>query len=322
MPPIKTMSSQTKVNVEAIRARLKRVTFEQPPTYFLDVGDLNVVFGDPNLGVPYGKIIELSGQSSHGKTALAIDTAAAAQEDGAGVIWVDLENSFDQPVLPNTGCWYTRRGLKCHAGDPKQKVKPAHGFYLLRPYIAVFPGEKEPRLITGPELLQEAELLLRALIKSEAYPKYFLVIDSIAAIETDGEADQELSQRNMHTSMSVPKFMSQLMKRWVARMSSWHCIVFCINQLREKPGGFGDPKYTPGGNAVPFYAHVRCRIRRAGGGKIRSGGKMIGIKGIITNMKNKAGGQEGEQLGYKIYTDGRLVCTDYKEIEKRDKVQE
>ncbi len=310
----------SKVNVELIRSRLKRVTFEQPATYYLDLGDLNTVFGDPDLGLAYGKIVELSGQSSHGKTALAIDTSAAAQEDGAAVIWVDLENSFDQPSLPDTGSWYTRRGLQCHAGDPSKKVKPAKGFFLLRPYIAEFPGEKEARLITGPELLQEAEQLLEALHKTQAYPKYFMVLDSIAAIETDSEADGELTDNNMHMTMNFPKFLNRLMKRWVSRMASRNCTVFCINQLREKPGvSFGDPKYTPGGNAVGFYAHVRCRIRRAGGGKIKVSGKMIGIKGIITNTKNKAGGQEGEQLGYKIFSDGRLVCTDYKEIEKRDK---
>jgi len=82
-------------------------------------------------------------------------------------------------------------------------------------------------------------------------------------------------------------------------------MMICINQLREKPGfTFGDPRYTPGGKSLLFYSTVRVRMARVKGGKvIDQNRKTIGAKGIITNVKNKAGQEstEGHKCGFKIY---------------------
>jgi len=289
-------------SLDQIRKKLGRVCQEWKPQFFLDLGpDLNKVFGDPDKGLAYGKIVELSGNPSNGKTALCIDLAAAAQQDGAVVVWNDIENSFDQPETPTQANWYSRRGLECHRGN--KKVKGTDKFILVQPYIGHFKDEKEARLITGQELLTEVEQLVSRNFKN-GIKKQMLIVDSAAAILTEDEAAGGVDGQNMKTSMSLPKFLSGLMKRWVALMQNYNCIVIFTNQLRHKPMAFGDPSYSPGGNAIPFYAHVRVRMGLTEGGKILKNGHMVGIKGVLSNRKNKAGGIQHEKTGYKIYYAG------------------
>src|SRR5712671_3902960 len=80
-----------------IRKRLGYLTFEPTVTHWLDTGSprLNSVLGSPTKGLAYGKMIELSGLESNGKTLLMLLLASLAQDDGAIVGWMDLENSFD-----------------------------------------------------------------------------------------------------------------------------------------------------------------------------------------------------------------------------------
>jgi RecA/RadA recombinase len=91
-----------------------------------------------------------------------------------------------------------------------------------------------------------------------------------------------------------------------------------VNQLREGPQKFGDPVHTPGGNAPKFYSHVRIRVRRVKGGKIMDGGKLTGISGIMKCLKNKSGGIEGSEIGYRILFKGPLEFISAKEAKKNE----
>src|ERR1051325_10255047 len=126
-------------DVDKLRRGLKHVNIEpQFERLWLDTGDryLNGVLGSPEKGVPYGEIVELYGWEQHGKTLLAQELAAIAQDDGAGIVWVDLEHCFDPS-------WALRWGL-----DPERVA-------LLQPYIGKF-GD-ETRLATGEEIFAELE---------------------------------------------------------------------------------------------------------------------------------------------------------------------
>src|ERR1700722_1580386 len=81
----------------AIKKTLKHYTAIKPVRYWLDTGDedLNAIFGSKEKGTPYGKIIELSGYESHGKTAQLYKLGGIAQRDGAEAGIVDLEWSWD-----------------------------------------------------------------------------------------------------------------------------------------------------------------------------------------------------------------------------------
>lgn len=281
-----------------IRKKLKHFTTEKQVKYWLDTGSplLNSVFGSEDSGIPYGKMFELSGFESQGKTAFMLKMAGLAQKDGAKVAWVDLESSWDPE-------WATALGL-----NPEE-------VYLFRPEIGTFGGEKEERQHTVEELLAELEMWIRRRGKENPDGRLFVCIDSIAAMLTEEEAAVGIQEQNMRTKISLASFLSQLLRRWVAMVANYNMMLMFINQLRVAPGQWGNPEYTPGGNAVRLYAAVRVRMRRKSK-KILKGGNAIGIKGTMVNWKNKAGGgsREGLRTGYKLYYNGKIKYVDAEDV--------
>lgn len=300
----KTKASKTQNSdyLARVRGALGHLTHERAPRLWLDTGsaELNGVIGDPDRGLAFGKILEVSGPPSNGKSTLALELAACGQQQfNAHVIWLDFENSFDQPENPDDNSWYQRRGLECHRGSPN--------FSLLAPYVGVFGTEKRARLITAEELLSEGEAVMNLVHTHQPDIPQIVVVDSVTAMLPEDMAAAGIDGQNMKTTMALPVLLGDLLRRWVGTLPEFNALAIFINQLRTKPGVmFGNPEYTPGGNALPFYAHVRVKLRRkGGGGAILHKGKKVGIKGVLINSKNKSGGIEGESCGFYLYNDGR-----------------
>ena len=176
--------------------------------------------------------------------------------------------------------------------------------------------EKEPRQSTGQELMEEVEACMKIKRKEG---KTFVVIDSVAAILTEGEEDAGISGAKMNTNMQLAMFMGRLLRRWVGLAQSHGAHIVLINQLREGPVKFGDPTKTVGGNAPRFYSHVRVRVSRVAGSKIVDKGKTLGIKGVITAKKNKTGGNEGAAVGFRLwYYKPLLEFVDVKEVKVKE----
>lgn len=295
-PKVRPLSPAAEILL--IKKKLRHFTTEKQVKYWLDTGSplLNSVFGSEEKGLPYGKMFELAGMESQGKTALMLKLAGIAQRDGAKVVWVDLENSWDED-------WARALGLVTEE------------VYLFKPEIGTFGAEKEERQHTAQELLMELELLIKKKGAENPDGRIFVCIDSIAAMLTEEEAAAGIDEQNMRTKVSLATFLSQLLRRWVALVANHNVMMMFINQLRVAPGAWGDPEYTVGGNAVRLYASVRNRMRRKSK-KILKGGVRIGIKGVITNYKNKAGGgsKEGERIGYKLYFAGKIKYVDAEDV--------
>lgn len=284
--------------IAAIRKKLKHFTTEKTVKYWLDTGDtlFHSVFGSETEGIPYGKMFELSGFESQGKTAQMLKLAGIAQRDGAKVAWVDLERSWDPD-------WAGKLGL-----DPKD-------VYLFQPEIGIFGNEKEERVATAEELLTELEEWVKRMGKLYPQGRLFICVDSIAAMLTEEEAAAGIQEQNMRTKVSLAGFLSQLLRRWVALVANYNIMLVFINQLRTAPGAWGNPEYTPGGNAVKLYSSVRVRLRRKSD-RLLKAGQAIGMKGTMVNWKNKAGGgsREGLRCGYKLYYDGRIKYVDADDV--------
>lgn len=268
------------------------------PAAWLETGvpELDAVLGSPSRGIPYGRIMELFGLESHGKTALALFLAAMAQKDRASIIWGDFESSFDPT-------WATRRGLE------------ADKVLVFRPFVGQFGKEKEPRLATAQELCEEIETAM-ALCSAKPNARTVVVADSLTAMLVEGESAGGLVEQNLRTNMALPAFLGKLLRRWVGLAQSHSVLIILINQLRQNPMKmFGDPWYTPGGNAPKFYSHIRAKVRRIKNGRILRAGKIVGLKGAIVNMKNKVGGVEGSTIGYRMLFDGPVEFLPVKELE-------
>jgi len=268
------------------------VAKEKPVKYWLDLGEplLHSTLGSPE-GIPYGKIIGLDGWESHGKTALAIHIAGKAQEDGADIGWIDPEDSLDAK-------WASKRGLDvskvAHFKTELMDIKNKSGVVV------------DQRLKTAQEICEEAEAWIK--LKHSKRPNGRLVvgIDSITSFLVEDESDAGIENQNMRTKSSLAQFVGQLFRRWTAVATTYNVMFIAINQIRLAPGvKFGNPEYNPGGKALHFYASVFARVRRAGGagGRLRQDGKVIGMQGIVRNVKNKSGegSEEKNSVGFKIY---------------------
>jgi recombination protein RecA len=281
--PIPSAQGKAAIEMAAIQKKMGYLTLELQPREWLDTGSklLNSVLGSEEFGIPYGKMIELYGLESNGKSLLALLLAGLAQADDAEVAWVDFENSLDRP-------WAEGQGVEWN------------NLYHFFPKLIQENKKAKPRLQTAEELCVEVEMWMERRYK-KGYHKLFMVVDSVTAMLVEDEAEAGITQQNMRTKVALASYLSRLLRRWVALAQVYSCTMLFINQIRLSPGGWGNPETTPGGKAMKFYCSIRARVQRVKGGRLLQKGKMIGLKGIIRNIKNKSGegSLEGNEAGFK-----------------------
>ena len=261
-----------------MRKALKRTAMEPPPKRWLQTGDkfLNAVFGSPSKGLMYGKLYEVYGNESNGKTLLLSKLAAIAQrKNNAQIVWMDVEFSYDKE-------WMYRLGVDVNNVE------------LLETYL-----DEKGELVSAQSLWKEAEKLCRKIYLEQNGRPIFLVCDSLATLLDSEELETEVDAYNMRTDMSTSKFIKRLTKRWVHLAYHYNVMLFFINQVRVKPNQFGNPEYAPGGKAKNFMFSVRVNLAATKGAYIISKGKRIGIHGVMANVKNKlgSGSRDGVRVG-------------------------
>jgi recombination protein RecA len=267
--------------MDAVRKRLKHKVAKNTVRLWLDAHEplLHRILGSEERGIFYGKLIEVSGEESNGKTFLALILAKYAQDDGAYVIWVDFENSYDPT-------WFRKQGLRL-----KQQ------FTIIQPYL-----KANKKIASCEELIIEAIAVLKLITKH--YKKVIVVIDSLAAMVTEKEAGSD--DDNMNVNLDIARYMSKTLKKWVNYGLVHNAIFVMINQLRLSPIAFGNPEHTTGGKAPGFYSHSRVRLRLGKkAGRIVQGSRIIGIRGTLANFKNKVGGGSvpHQKIAFKFYYD-------------------
>ena len=180
-------------------------------------------------GLPRGRIVEIYGPESSGKTTLALHAVASAQRIGGIAAYIDVEHALD-PVDARTRCGVNIDDLLVSQPD------------------------------TGEQALEICEMLVR----SGAVD--IVVVDSVAALVPRAEIEGDMgdSQPGLQA-----RLMSQAMRKLTPAISNSRTLVVFINQIREKIGVmFGSPETTPGGKALKFYASVRLDIRRTDNVKV------------------------------------------------------
>jgi recombination protein RecA len=199
-------------------------------------------------GFPKGRIIEVYGPESSGKTTLAIHAMIEAQKDGV-VGFVDAEHAFDLFYAQDLG-------LKTGKSD---------------------------WLISQPSSGEEALEITEKFIRSGLFS--MVVVDSVAALTPKAEIEGAMGDAKMGLQA---RLMSQAMRKLTSAISKSDTIVIFINQLRDKIGVmFGSPETTTGGNALKFYASVRVDIRRIGQNKDKDGNEVLSNKTRVKIVKNK-----------------------------------
>lgn len=292
--------SPGELEVAKIRAKLQHFTIQkQPDRWLIPTSKYLVeVFGDPERGIPYGKIYEACGRFSGGKTAIVQELAAEAQTiDGAHVAWIDLERSYDEK-------WAIIRGL-----DTSK--------------VAVFAAEiltdkkgRNAHVAYAEEVFNEAECWVKTKFAQDSNSCFFIGVDSTTGIQSQMEEEGGLEGRARGTGAA---FLSKMLRRWASIVATHNVMFVLINQIRVNPGvSFGDPEYRPGGNSLDHWCSVIVKVKRPRGkghGFIFTNGKPIGIRGTILNQKNKVGGSEGTVVGHKIYWAKRAKFVPASEVE-------
>lgn len=189
----------------------------------ISTGSLNLDLALGIGGYPKGRIVEIYGPESSGKTTLAIHAIAEAQKQGGICAIIDAEHAFDRTYAENLGV------------------------------------KTEDLLISQPDNGEQALEIADNLIRSGAID--LLVIDSVAALtpraEIEGEmADSQVGLQARLMSKALRKLTSNISKTGC-------CCIFINQLREKIGVMFGNPETTTGGNALKFYSSVRLDIRRA-----------------------------------------------------------
>src|SRR6187455_876090 len=180
-------------------------------------------------GLPRGRVVEIYGPESSGKTTLALHTVAEAQKKGGICAFVDAEHALD-PV-------YARKlGVKV-----------------------------EDLLISQPDDGEQALEIADTLVRSGAID--VLVVDSVAALTPKAELEGEMG--DMQPGMQARLMSKALRKLTASISKSKCMVIFINQIRMKIGIMFGNPETTTGGNALKFYASVRLDIRRIGAIKER-----------------------------------------------------
>src|SRR6202162_929081 len=173
-------------------------------------------------GIPRGRVTELYGPESAGKTTLALHVIAEAQKQGGVAAFVDAEHALD-PL------YASRIGVKI-----------------------------DDLLISQPDTGEQALEILEVLVRSGAVD--VIVIDSVAALVPKAEIEGDMG--DSHMGLQARLMSQALRKLTAIISKSNCCVIFINQIRMKIGVMFGNPETTTGGNALKFYASVRMAIRK------------------------------------------------------------
>jgi len=173
-------------------------------------------------GVPKGRIVEVFGPESSGKTTLALHIVAECQKHGGKAAFIDAENALDPEYAKNLGC---------NADD---------------------------LLVSQPDSGEQALDILQKLLETAALD--VIVIDSVAALVPKQELDGQIG--DVTVGLQARLMSQALRKLSGPINKSRTCVVFINQIREKIGVMFGSPETTPGGRALKFYSSVRLDIRR------------------------------------------------------------
>ena len=209
---------------------------------------LDVITGG---GLPMGRMTEIYGDNSTGKSLIAAQVASIAQQDGAIVVYVDTETAVSIEIMKAVGV------------------------------------DVDSLIYAAPDTVEEVFEIFEAAVNSKIrrFPnrKMLLIWDTVAATSVKREMDNEYGKATMGVHAQV---ISQSMRKFMKSVAKHSICCLFINQTREKIGVmFGDNVTTFGGKAIGFYASLRIQLKI--GQKIKDGKRPIGIESRATVVKNK-----------------------------------
>ncbi len=198
-------------------------------------------------GFPRGRVVEIYGPESSGKTTLAIHAIAECQKQGGIAAFIDAEHAFDRAYSESLGV------------------------------------DTENLLISQPDNGEQALEIAENLIRSGAID--IIVIDSVAALVPKSEIEGEMGDSKMGLQARLMSQAMRKLTGTIGRTGC--CCIFINQLREKIGVMFGNPETTTGGNALKFYASIRLDIRRSGAALKDKEGNVIGNPTKVKVVKNK-----------------------------------
>jgi recombination protein RecA len=174
-------------------------------------------------GFPRGRIVEVFGPESSGKTTLALHAIAEAQRGGGAAAFVDAEHALDPAYARNIGV------------------------------------DIENLIVSQPDYGEQALEIVQALLASHTLD--IVVVDSVAALTPKAEVEGEMGDSHMGLQARMMSQAMRKLTAVVSRADA--CLVFINQIREKIGVMFGNPETTTGGRALKFYSSVRVEVRRA-----------------------------------------------------------
>ncbi|AKE39364.1 Protein RecA [Corynebacterium camporealensis] len=194
----------------------------RPPIKAISSGNTAIDIALGIGGFPRGRVVEIYGPESSGKTTVALHAVAQAQKDGGIAAFIDAE----------------------HALDPE--------------YARLLGVDTDNLLVSQPDTGEQALEIADMLVRSGAID--IIVVDSVAALTPKAEIEGEMG--DSHVGLQARLMSQALRKMTGALYSSGTTAIFINQLREKIGVMFGSPETTTGGKALKFYASVRCDIRR------------------------------------------------------------
>jgi len=194
------------------------------PIEGISTGSISLDLALGGRGVPRGRVAEMFGPESSGKTTLALHVVASAQKAGGIAAFIDAEHAMDPS-------WARRLGVNI-----------------------------DELLISQPDTGEQAMEICELLVRSNAID--IVVIDSVAALIPRAEIEGEMG--DTHVGLQARLMSQALRKLTGAIAKSKTTVIFINQIREKIGVMFGSPETTPGGRALKFYSSVRLDIRRIG----------------------------------------------------------
>jgi len=198
-------------------------------------------------GFPKGRVVEIYGPESSGKTTLAIHAIAECQKNGGIAAFIDAEHAFDRYYAEHLGV------------------------------------DTENLLISQPDNGEQALEITENLIRSGAID--IIVIDSVAALVPRSEIEGEMGDSKMGLQARLMSQALRKLTGTIGRTGC--CCIFINQLREKIGVMFGNPETTTGGNALKFYASMRLDIRRSGSAIKDKEGNVMGNPTKVKVVKNK-----------------------------------
>ncbi len=190
----------------------------------ISTGSISLDLALGGKGIPRGRIVEIFGPESSGKTTLALTVAAMAQKDGGIAAFIDAEHALDPS-------WARRIGVNI-----------------------------DNLLVSQPDTGEQALEICELLVRSNAVD--IIVIDSVAALVPRAEIEGEMGEAQMGLQARLMSQAMRKLTGVIARSNC--TVVFINQIREKIGVMFGSPETTTGGRALKFYSSVRIDVRRTG----------------------------------------------------------